>query len=106
MRFILTLLSFCLFFSCQDTPPVKRSDSAARAICTCSADLMELNKQAAKATGAIDFEGIQRAFDKTKTCIALQKIKPEEIQEMEKALEVLCPELAKEHELLEELIGN
>ncbi len=67
---------------------------------------MELNKQAAKATGTIDFEGIQRAFDNARTCIAKQKIKPEEIQEMEKALEVLCPELEAEHELLEELIGG
>jgi len=106
MRVTITLLSFCFFFSCQDNPPVKRTDNVARAVCSCSSELMDLNKQAAKATGTIDFEGIQTAFNMAKTCIAKQKIKPEEMPEVEKALEVLCPELEAEHELLEELIGG
>jgi hypothetical protein len=106
MRFLFLPVLFCCLFACQDNPPVKRSDSVARALCTCSAQLLELNKQAANATGVIDFERIQRAFDEARTCIALQKIKPEEMPEVEKALELLCPELAKEHTLLEELIGG
>ncbi len=106
MRFLPILLAFSFFFSCQGNAPEKRSDSTARAVCSCTAKLLELNKQAAASTGAIDFEGIQRAFDEARTCIALQKIKPEEVPELEKALEVLCPELAKEQELLAELVGD
>ena len=106
MRFSAFLLLICLFFSCDEKPAETRSEKLAKAICACSSQLMELNKQAANAPqGAIDFEGIQTAFAVAKTCIAKQHIKPEDRLEVEKQLSVQCPELAAEGELLEELIG-
>ena len=106
MRILLCLLLVGSFFSCQDTVAEKQSDKHAKAICSCAAQLMDLNKQAAQPGGKIDFEGIQAAFENTKNCIARQKIHPEAIPEVEQALGKLCPELAAEKELLDELIDK
>ena len=54
----------------------------------------------------IDFEGIQAEFEKTKTCIVGQRMKPEDLPEVEKALAAKCPELSAQTELLGELLGK
>ena len=100
------LLFFGALFSCQNQAPEARSEKIAKGICDCSAQLMQMNKEAANAQGPIDFEGIEAAFAKTKACIAKQRMKPEDRQEVEKALALKCPELAAENELLQELIGD
>ena len=106
MRFSLYLLLVCCFFSCQEKPVEKRSDKIAQAICDCTSQLMNLNKQAASTQDSMDFEGIQAEFEKARTCIAKQKLKAEERPEVGKALALRCPELAAEPELLSELMGR
>ena len=106
MRIISCFLLVSLFLSCQDKPSETRADRIARGICDCASPLLMLNKQAANATGNIDFEGIQAAFEKARTCIVDQRMKPEDLPEVQKALEMKCPELAKETELLGELLGK
>ena len=105
MRFSVIFLLICLFFSCQDNPAETQSEKFAKGICACSAQLLQLNKQAAKAQGTIDFEGIQTEFANTKVCIAKLHLKPEYRTEVEKQLLVQCPELAAEKELLAELLN-
>jgi hypothetical protein len=68
--------------------------------------LLQLNKLAAGSTGNIDFEGIQTAFEKTKTCVINLRMKPEDIPAVRKSLEIQCPVLAAEKDLLDDLLGN
>lgn len=106
MRIILLLLSFLLFFACKNTPPETRADRIATQICACSGQLLALNKkaQAGAAGDTIDFKGIQTAFEQTRACIAEQHMKPEDLPEVQKSLLIKCPELAKQAELLQELL--
>lgn len=111
MRFILLLFSVQLFFSCKNTPPESRADHIAVQICDCSGQLLELNKKAAAITQAaaadtIDFKAIQIEFEKTRTCIAEQHMKPEDLFEVKRSLAIKCPELTKQTELLEELLAK
>ena len=76
----------------------------ARGICDCSTQLLALNKQVASSQDSIDFEGIQTAFEKTRTCITEQRMKKEDLPEVQKILLVKCPELAAQPELLQELL--
>lgn len=78
----------------------------AQAICDCTTPLLDLNKQAAQAPDQIDFEGIQIAFEQARVCIAEQRMKPEDLAEVEKALAVKCPALSSEKELWAELLGK
>lgn len=106
MRILSMLLFVFVLISCQNQTPEARSEQIAKGICDCSAELMEMNKQAAKSEGPIDFEGIEAAFTKTKACIAQQHMKSEDRQGVEKSLAIICPELAAEFDLLQELIGE
>jgi hypothetical protein len=96
-------LFFCLI-SCQNTPPESRADRIATGICGCTEQLLNLNKQAATSTDSIDFEGIQQEFEKARACIVEQRMKPEDMAPVQKSLEVKCPALAAEAELLGELL--
>jgi hypothetical protein len=96
-----------VLFSCKNETSESRPDRIAKNICQCSTSLLDLNKAAAVIdTGAIDFEGIQTAFEKTKACIANQHVKAEDLPEVRKSLAIKCPELAAETELLTELLGR
>lgn len=98
---------FIILFSCENEASETRPDRIAKNICQCSASLLALNKAAAVIdTGAIDFEGIQTAFEKAKTCIADQHLKAEDLPEVRKSLATKCPELATETDLLSELLGR
>lgn len=105
MRSLLFLSLICLF-SCQNQPAESRADKIAKSVCGCTAHLLELNKQAANSKDSIDFAGIQAEFEKTKTCIANQRMKPEDVAEVKKSLLLKCPDLAKEEDLLQELMGQ
>lgn len=102
----LFFLAFCLFFSCQNQPAETRADKIAKGVCGCTARLLEMNKQAANTTDSIDFDGIQAEFNKAKACIDQQRMKPEDVAEVKKSLALKCPELAKEEDLLQELLGQ
>ena len=78
----------------------------AQAICDCTTPLLELNKNAAQSPDKIDFDGIQVAFEQARICIAEQRMKPEDLPEVEKALVVKCPGLSAEKELWMELLGK
>jgi hypothetical protein len=106
MRFITVfLLTYC-FYSCENPPSETRAERIAKGICDCSTQLLNLNKQAANASGNIDFEAIQAEFGKARACIVNQRMKPEDLPEVQKALTVKCPELAAEAEMLGELLGT
>jgi hypothetical protein len=104
MRLFAQLMFVCFLLSCQNPPAETRAERIANGICGCSTSLMNLNKQAANASGSIDFEGIQAEFEKTRACIVNQHMKPEDLPEVQNALLIKCPELAKETELLGELL--
>jgi hypothetical protein len=106
MRVGCLLLLLLSFFACQTQQQETRVERMAKSICGCSSELLHLNKLAAGTTDDIDFEGIQTAFEKTKSCIANQRMKPEDISTVRKTLEIQCPELAAEKNLLDELLGN
>lgn len=106
MRFTTLLLFICLLDSCQNPPAETRADRIAKGVCDCSASLLNLNKQAVAGQDSIDFEAIQTAFQDARKCIVEQRMKAEDLPEVQKALLVKCPELAAETELLGELLGR
>ena len=106
MRFILVLLLTCFLNSCENPPSETRAERIAKGICDCATPLLNLNKQAANTSGNIDFEAIQVEFGKARACIVNQRMKPEDLPEVQKALTLKCPELAAEVEMLGELLGS
>lgn len=106
MRFIGLIFLGCCFFSCGEEPKETRAERIAKGISECSATLLNLNKQAANAPDSMAFEAIQAEFEKAKTCIVDQRMKPEDLAEVKKVLALKYPALAAETELLEELMGN
>ncbi|MBL7827919.1 MAG: hypothetical protein JNJ57_14915 [Saprospiraceae bacterium] len=104
MRFVLFSL-ILLVCSCEQAPKETRADRIAKAVCDCATPLLNLNKQAAESPQGIDFEKIQAEFEKSKICIADQRMKPEDLPEVQKSIVVKCPQLSGEVELLNELLG-
>lgn len=103
---VLLIFALILLYSCQNHPAETRADKIAKGICGCTARLLEMNKQAAGTKDSIDFEAIQAEFEKTKACISDQHMKPEDFGDVKKSLAMMCPELAKEEDLLQELMGQ
>lgn len=104
MRQIFYLLFFCYFFSCQNRPAETRTERIAGGICACATPVLELNKQASSNLDSLAFERIQAAFEKARTCIIEQRMKKEDLPEVQKTLLIKCPELANQTELLQELL--
>ncbi len=114
MRILLFLFVF-YFISCQNPAPESRFDKIAVAYCDCTAQLAALNKQAETMSSDtavhVDFRALQTEYEKAKECAAtvttrFGKLKPEELTEIEKSLALKCPDLAAQHDLLRELMGE
>ena len=73
---------------------------------------MQLNQQAAKSPAEADFKAMEDEYKKTKDCLSTVtnhlggKLKAEELKELERQLQLRCPPLATQHELLRELLGE
>jgi hypothetical protein len=103
---LLPFLVFFIFFSCNSTPDESKAEKQAKAVCNCATPLLILNSEVQKSQQNADFDRIQAQFEQTKRCIQEQRIKPEEIPELMKALTVRCPNLASSQDLTEELLKN
>lgn len=105
MRLFPILVSL-LIYSCNSVPEESKAEKQARAVCNCATPLLMLNSEVQKSPQNEDFDRIQAQFEQTKRCIQEQRIKPEEIPELMKALTVRCPNLASSQDLTEELLKN
>lgn len=104
MRFLL-LVSILICFACENAaPPEARADKLAKSLCNCTNALFELNKQAQSGSDSLAFRKIEQEFVKAKNCTVALGIKPEEKAAMEVALQTLCPTLATQKDLLQELL--
>ncbi len=104
LRFFISILLLMILACGEAAPKETRADRIAKGLCDCTSNLLDINKQAV-AADSIDFEGIQTAFNKTKACIINQRLKADDLPEVEKVLGLHCPALAAEAELLEELLA-
>ncbi len=116
----LLLFSFFLsVWSCGNPPADTRIDKIAQAFCECTGPLVALNQQtaylAADTTAEADFQEnlrkIQEEYNRAKECSAtiigqFGRLKKEEFAEVEKVLQVKCPGLAKQRDLLREMLGE
>jgi hypothetical protein len=105
MRLFPILVSL-LIYSCNSAPEESKAEKQARAVCNCATPLLMLNSEVQKSQQNADFDRIQAQFEQTKRCIQEQRIKPEDIPELMKALTVRCPNLASSQDLTEELLKN
>lgn len=116
----LFLLSFFLLACSCDNPPAEtRIDKIAQAFCECTGSLVALNQQTAHlatdTTAQANFQKnlrkIQEEYNHAKECSTtiigqFGRLKKEEFAEVEKSLQVKCPELSKQRDLLREMIGE
>lgn len=105
MRLLPILISL-LLFSCNSKPEESKAEKQAKAVCNCASPLLMLNSEVQKSQRNEDFDRIQAQFEQTRRCIQEQRLKPEDIPELMKALTVRCPDLASSQALAEELLGN
>lgn len=105
MRLLLILTSL-LLFSCNSTPEESKAEKLAKAVCNCATPLLMLNREVQTSPKNEDFDRIQAQFEQSRRCIQEQRIKPEDIPEVLKALVVRCPDLAASQALTEELLKN
>jgi hypothetical protein len=105
MRLFPILVSL-LLFSCDSTPEESKAEKQAKAVCNCATPLLMLNSEVQKSQQNEDFDRIQAQFEQTRRCIQEQRIKPDDIPEVMKALTVRCPNLASSQALTEELLKN
>lgn len=103
---LLPILAILLLISCNSTSDESKADKQAKAVCSCATPLLVLNSEVEKRQQNEDFERIQVQFEQTRRCIQEQRIKPEEMQELIKALTVRCPDLTSSQALTEELLKN
>ena len=70
-----------------------------------------MNQQAAKTPGKADFKALEAEYQRSKECLAtvtnhFGKLKTGELAQLEKQLQPKCPNLAAQHDLLRELLGE
>lgn len=98
-----------LLGACQPPTPEGRFAQLSKGCCECTAQLLELNRQAAQAPEKADFRALEVEYQRTKECIGtvtnnLGKIKAEDLPQLEKQLQATCPSLSSQRELLQELV--
>lgn len=100
-----------LLVACQ--PPVtdNRMEQMAKDCCECTSALLELNQRAAQAPAEADFKALEAEYQRTRTCLAtvtsnFGKLKTEELTALKIHLQPKCPNLAGQHELLREMLGE
>lgn len=106
-RFPLLILSISLF-ACENPPTISesRGEKLAKSLCGCSAQLLNLNKQAEAASDSLAFRNIAAEFEKARACAIRLGIKPDDRAILETTLQARCPALAAQTELLSELLGE
>jgi hypothetical protein len=116
LKYLLPLA--CLLAACQEPKtPEGRLDKMARGFCECTAQLAQLNKEAEKLSAdtsrnAVDiFKQVQAEYDNVTACTGTivgqyGKLKKEEIAETEKIIARKCPEMARQRDLIRELLGE
>lgn len=97
-----------LLISCQP-PAENRLQQLSKGCCECTARLLELNQQMAQTPEKADFKTLEAEYQRTKECLItvtnhLGKLKPEELPQLEKQLQISCPNLASQRELLQEIL--
>lgn len=106
---ISVLSGVILLSSCQPSAPEGRFAQLSKGCCECTSKLIELNQQAAQSPEKADFKALEAEYQRTKECMAtvtnnLGKITVEELPQLEKQLQITCPTLAPQRELLQELL--
>jgi hypothetical protein len=112
-----TMMVLALFTACTGDTPEQRYDKIATGFCECTSQLAVLNRQyvemADDTTGrAVDaLRQMQTEYAKAKDCSAaiiaqFGKLKPEEIDAVQKALAGKCPEMTEQRDLLQEMLGE
>jgi hypothetical protein len=93
--------------ACGDAPPapLSRPEKLAADLCKCTENLLALNAQAQSSADSLAFRNIAAAFENSARCIQNLGIKPEDKTLLAPALAQNCSALAKEQELLTELLG-
>lgn len=104
MRYLLLLLPAILFSCSPPVVPETRPDQLAKSLCACTAALLALNKQAQTSSDSLAFRNIANEFEKTRDCVDKMGIKAEDRVALEIALQAHCPALAKQQDLLSELL--
>ena len=106
MRKLLFLIVLAGFSCVEPTPPESRGDKLAKSLCSCTDQLLSLNKQAQTASDSLAFRIIAEEFEKTRKCVSSLGLKPEDRAGLELALSTHCPSLAEQKDLLSELLGQ
>lgn len=104
MRYLLLLLPVILFSCSPPAVPETRPDQLAKSLCACTAPLLALNKQAQTSADSLAFRNIAMEFEKTRDCVDKLGIQPEDLAALDIALVAHCPVLAKQKDLLSELL--
>jgi hypothetical protein len=116
--FIALLPAAVFFISACQSPPPSREEKIAGAYCECMTRLVQMNKEMQAKVGkdtseqAIAlFRALENAYNEAKECSGtligqFGKLKPEELPAIEKILAQKCPELAAQHDLLLEMLGE
>lgn len=118
MKHYLVIL-LLLGWACQSAPEPTRAEKIAGLYCECTAQLAQLNKQAAQAAGdtlaQTNFAGllqqIETEYNNARDCsraiiVQYGKLKPEELAEVEKALAKKCTDMTEQRDLLREMLGE
>ncbi|MDX1910339.1 MAG: hypothetical protein SFV22_02575 [Saprospiraceae bacterium] len=87
------------------SPPELRQDTLAKGMCTCTERLLALNQAAQHSNDSLAFRSIADEFDQSRACVQKLGVKPDDKTLLVQALSNSCPALAKEQELLTELLG-
>lgn len=118
VRLIAILLPAGLLVSACESPAPSREEKIAGAYCECMTRLVQMNTDMQANVGkdtsaqAIAlFRALENAYKEAKECSGtligqFGKLKPEELPAIEKILAQKCPELAAQHDLLQEMLGE
>lgn len=106
MRYLLLLLPAILFACNPPAVPETRPDQLAKSLCACTAPLLALNKQAQTRSDSLAFRNIASEFEKTRDCVDKLGIRTEDRAALDIALVAHCPALARQKDLLSELLGE
>ena len=101
-------LGVLALISCQP-PAENRFEQMSKGCCECTARLLELNRQMAQTPEKADFKALESEYIRTKECLTtmtnyLGKLKAGELPQLEKQLQVTCPDLVSQRELLQEMV--